>query len=314
MKSVARYRPGSTLVIALLLGVIAGACRSEERSAVIATINGIEIRKHDFDGFLSLKMGELTSAETADSIRSQMLDDYIRRRLVLAEAARARLAVTDAELEQAALQNPQIKSSTSSEAARKELINDLLIAKYYNQIILKDVRPSTEEVQHYLEANRARLTDRPSFYVREIRVDSQERAQKLLTAVTEERQDFAEVARLHSQAPSAEQGGLLRFTQGHLPSVLEKAIARLNPGEISPVIQSSYGFHVFKLERRVPVQAHDERRSQLDERRSALIEELIGRKNEEAVEAAVARLVSSSSIQIVPSSLGFTYSGKLGHN
>jgi parvulin-like peptidyl-prolyl isomerase len=293
---------------------IPGCNRNADRSAVIARVNGTDVHKSEFDRFLSLKMGDLTGSELPDAIRSQMLDEYVTRRIVLVEAGRANLSVTDAELEQASVQNPQMKSTASSEDARAELINDLLVEKYYHQVVLKDVKVSTDEVQQYLEANKGRLTDRPAFYIREIRVDTEAEANRLLVEIGEGERDFGEIARLHSQAPSAEQGGLARYSEGQLPSVLDKTIAKLAPGDVSPVVQSSYGYHIFKLERRVQLHAPDERRSQLDERRSALIEELIARKNQEAVDQGIARIVSSADIEIHPTALGFTYSGKLRHN
>ena len=300
--------------LALALSSVHGCGRGTDRSAVIATVNGTDIHKSEFDSFLSIKMGELTGSELSDAIQSQMLDEYITRRIVLGEASRASLSVTDAELEQASVQNPQMKSTASSNAARSELINDLLIEKYYHQVMLKDVKVSTDEMQQYLDANKDRLTDRPAFYIREIRVDTQAEADRLRAEVTESKRDFGEIARLHSQAPSAEQGGLARYSEGQLPSVLDKTIARLGPGDVSPVVQSSYGYHIFKLERRIQVHAPDERRSQLDERKSNLIEELIARKNQEVVDRGIALMISSASVEIHASVLGFTYSGKLRHN
>src|ERR1051325_1897547 len=136
----------------------------------IATVNGSEIRRTDFDRFLALKLGEFTSADSPDALRSQMLDEYIRRRLALDEAAREGLSINDTEIEQAAQENPQVKSAAATADTREELARDLLVEKYYRQVLLRDVRVSPEEVQQYIEQNQSRLTDRPGFYVREIRV------------------------------------------------------------------------------------------------------------------------------------------------
>jgi parvulin-like peptidyl-prolyl isomerase len=290
-------------------------CRGAgDRLPVIATVNGNEIRRADFERFLTLKLGELTSTETPDALRSQMLDEYIRRRLALEEAARAGLSINDAEIEQAAQENPHVKSTAATADTREELSRDLLVEKYYRQVLLRDVRVSPEEAQQYIEQNQSRLTDRPGFYVREIRVQSQADAERLRGEVTEGHRDFAAVARLHSDAPNAEQGGLARYEEGQLPDILERAIKPLRPGDVSPVIQSSYGFHMFKLERRVQPHPVDERRSQLDDRRAQLTQELIARKNQQAVDAALERLTSQADIKIDDSTLGFTYTGQLRHN
>lgn len=301
--------------VCLLLAVLVAGCRStSDGSPVIATLNGQEIHRNEFESFIVFKVGDITSSETADSLRSQMLDEYIRRRLVLGEAARAGLSVTITEVEQAAQESPQIKAAAAAADTREELMHDLLVQKYYRQVLLRDVRVSDEEIQKYIEQNQTRLTDKPGFFVREIRVQSKAEADALHRQVTEERRDFAAVARLRSDAPNAETGGLARYEEGQLPDVLEKAIQPLRPGDVSPVIESGYGFHIFKLERRVQPHAIEERRSQLDDRRTQLAEELIARRNQQAVDAALDRLVSEAGVKIHDSTLGFTYTGQLRHN
>jgi parvulin-like peptidyl-prolyl isomerase len=288
--------------------------RVHDSTPVIGSVNGHQIHRSAIESFMKVKMGELTLGDAPDSLRSQMLDEYIRRRLVLDEAARQGLSITDAEIEQAVQDNPQTRSAAAQEEARREFASDLLVAKYYRQVVLRDVRVSPEEAQSYIEQNRARLVESPVSYVREIRVENREEAERLRRDIAEGKQDFAEAARQHSQAPNAEQGGLMGYAKGQLPEVLEKAIDPLKPGDVSPVVQSSFGFHIFKLEQRTQPRAPDDKRSQSDERRSQLIEEAIERKNQHAVDDAIDRLVSSAAITINTSALGFTYVGRLGHN
>src|SRR6185503_2415042 len=203
-----------------------------------------------------------------------------------------------AEMEQTAQDNPQMKSTVATAATREELARDLLVEKYYRQVALKDVRVSPEEVQQYIEKNQSRLTDRPGFLVREIRVQSREEADKLRREVTEGRRDFASVAKLHSDTPNSDPSGLARYDEGQLPEILEKAIQQLGPGDVSPVIESNYGFHIFKLEQRVLPHAIEERRSQLDDRRAQLTDELVARKNQQAVDNVIARLKENARIKI----------------
>jgi len=303
------------LVCILLVAALPAGCRARgDHSPVIATINAHDIHRDEFERFLASKMGDITTADVSDSIRSQMLDEYLKRWLVLDEAARMGLSVTSAEIEQSAQDNPQMKSSVATAATREEMARDLLVEKYYRQIALRDVRVSPEEVQQYIEKNQSRLTDRPGFLVREIRVQSREESDRLHREVIEGHRDFASIARLHSDAPNAEQNGLTRYDDGQLPDVLERAVQQLRPGDVSPVIESNYGFHIFKLEQRILPHAPEERRSQLDDRRAQLTEELIARRNQQGVDKAIERLISQAKIQITDSALGFPYTGQLRHN
>lgn len=298
-----------------LLLAMAGACRhASDRSPVIATLNSREVHRDEFERFLASKMGDISPAETSDLVRSQMLDEYIKRRLVIDEATRLGLTVTSAEMEESAENNPQMKSTVATEATREEMSRDLLIEKYYRQVALKDVRVSAEEAHQYIEKNQSRLTDRPGFLVREIRVQSRDEAERLRREVTEGRGDFAATARLHSDAPNAVQNGLARYDEGQLPEMLERPLKQLRPGDVSPVIESNYGFHIFKLEQLIVPHSLEERRSQLDDRRAYLTEELIARRNQQAVDKALERLTSEASVQINDAALGFTYSGQLRHN
>lgn len=310
--AVVRRVAGLMLVFCLAAGVF--ACRGSDRSPVIATVNGRDIHRAQFERFLSLKMGEFTSGESPETLRSQMLDEYIRRRLVLDQAARSGITVSEAEIDQAARDDAQLRSTATTPEAREDVIDDLVIEKFYRQVVLRDVRVAPAEIQRYLDENQARLTERAGFYVREIRVQSREAAERVHREVTEGRQEYASAARLQSDAPNAEQGGMARYDEGQLPAVLEKAIRLLRPGEVSPVIQSSFGFHIFKLERRVEAHSLDPRRSQVNERRAQLAEELIARKNQQLVDEALERLASSAAIRINDPALGFTYTGGLRHN
>lgn len=66
---------------------------------------------------------------------------------------------------------------------------------------------------------------------------------------------FAEFARIHSDCPSASQGGNLgQITRGSTVPEFERALARLEPGRAA-IVESRYGFHVVVVERRIDADA-----------------------------------------------------------
>jgi parvulin-like peptidyl-prolyl isomerase len=61
-------------------------------------------------------------------------------------------------------------------------------------------------------------------------------------------EDFASVAAKVSIGPEAHHGGDLGFiTRQIMPEPLDETIFNLPVNKISPIVQSSYGFHIFKV-------------------------------------------------------------------
>ena len=77
--------------------------------------------------------------------------------------------------------------------------------------------------------------------------------------------DFAELAKKVSQDPgSAKQGGLLPFVQrGQLVKEYEDAAFALKEGEMSPVVQSPYGYHIILLKGRKMLEPFEEHRENI---------------------------------------------------
>lgn len=67
--------------------------------------------------------------------------------------------------------------------------------------------------------------------------------------------DFTELAARHSEGPNAAEGGMMGWVErGRLIPEIEQAVFALQPGQISPVVKSTLGYHVFRLEEYRPVQ------------------------------------------------------------
>ena len=68
-------------------------------------------------------------------------------------------------------------------------------------------------------------------------------------------EDFAELAKAHSEGPSKNQGGYLGFFErGRMVKPFEEAAFDLQAGEISEPIRTEFGWHVIKAETRVPAE------------------------------------------------------------
>jgi parvulin-like peptidyl-prolyl isomerase len=71
-------------------------------------------------------------------------------------------------------------------------------------------------------------------------------AQQLLAEIQDGR-DFAEVAKEHSNGPSAPQGGMLgEFPRGMMVPEFDQAAFALEPNTVSEVVETAFGFHIIK--------------------------------------------------------------------
>jgi parvulin-like peptidyl-prolyl isomerase len=137
-----------------------------------------------------------------------------------------------------------------------------LIARYVDSVLLADVEISDEQALLYYEANPEEFKHPPQVKLRMVLVEvspqasqaavDAARAQAEAAAVRVRRgEDFASVAREVSTDPSAQRGGELGWVRaGLLLPQLEVAVWGLQVKEVSEVLRSPKGFHLFQVEER----------------------------------------------------------------
>jgi peptidyl-prolyl cis-trans isomerase C len=107
--------------------------------------------------------------------------------------------------------------------------------------------------------------------------EAERRATEVLAQARAPGADFAALAREYSQDPgSAKRGGDLGFFErGRMAPEFEKAaFALANPGDLSDVVRTSFGFHIIRLEERKPAG-----REPFEKVRDALVQDLVNREN-----------------------------------
>lgn len=79
------------------------------------------------------------------------------------------------------------------------------------------------------------------------REEARRRAEQLRAEAMKPGVDFAAIAQANSDAPDAQQGGDVGvFDRGYMVKSFEDAAFALKVGEISPVIETRFGFHIIK--------------------------------------------------------------------
>ncbi|MDE0396659.1 MAG: peptidyl-prolyl cis-trans isomerase [Candidatus Poribacteria bacterium] len=137
-----------------------------------------------------------------------------------------------------------------------DLVTSAEVEVYYNENQKEFTTPEAVKARHILKKFPDNATD-------EQKAETKTAAEELLETVNAELAagaEFAELAKKHSEGPSAAQGGALRGGNPNLPAgdyfargdmvkpFEEAAFDTLNPGEVSGLVETSYGYHIIKLE------------------------------------------------------------------
>jgi len=327
------------LAVLMLCGWLCG-CRSfstsrsegtDDKSPVIIEINGSPEHSAAFDRFVKARLSDFESQAASnqtdnDQRRSQLLDAFIQRQLIVQAAVEKNIEPTDDEIRDAlesqhkqtsganstnAADSPNSETSEQNQAPlagaerRIEIYNDLLTLKFYRTEVLKNVQVTPQEIEQYYKENSGVYQGKNGFYVREIRVSDDAEAQKVYRSALTKPQDFAVLAKEHSEAPTASGGGLIYYEAQQLPPVLEQAISPLKVGSISRVVKSNYGFHIFKLEQRGDAQPLDKVSKEIEEK-------LLSQKNQALIDEYNKRIITGAKVKIFRDRLGFSYTGSFG--
>ena len=263
------------------------------------------------------QMGAPAPPQTEEFYR-EMLDQVIGAYLLQAEAERRKLTPT---AEQVAAQVQKLRARFPSEEVyrqqlaaqgmtEKDVEEDLARNLAIQSLVAADLGgpgPTEAEERAFYQENRERMKRPAQVRVRHILIGAggdatpeQRQAARQEAAALRARilagEDFAKLAGEASDDPSSRpQGGLLPwFGPGEMVPPFEKAALALEPGAVSEVVESPFGYHVIRLEERraeTPVPFEEAR---------AQIRELLTRRNSrDALRAKVDALRKDAKVEVL---------------
>jgi peptidyl-prolyl cis-trans isomerase C len=130
----------------------------------------------------------------------------------------------------------------------KNLHDELLIKKIVDIALSSAMKRVTlEEAKAYYESHQNDFREPRRIEIRQIVTGTREEMDNVISLM-KKGEKMADLAKKYSKTPDAEDGGILGwFAKGELDEVIENIVFSLKQGEISRVIESSYGFHIFEL-------------------------------------------------------------------
>ena len=266
------------LAFSLLFTLATATCQKLVIDKVIATVGGELVLLSDVEEQHALISAQ--EGQVPEDARCSILDNLLAQKLLLNQSKLDSIEVSDAEVEEQlnarierilTYMNNDVSQFEAyygqsigevKEQFREDLKSQLLTDRMRGQI-MSGVTVTPAEVKKFF--NQIPKDSLPYFnseveigeIVYKPQVNETERKKAIdqldvvRTQILEEGADFAEMAKKWSDDGSARAGGELGWaTRGKYVPEFEAAAFKLENEEISPVIESEFGFHIIQLQER----------------------------------------------------------------
>ena len=261
---------------------VCGSLSAQTDDPIVMVVNGDPVTRSEFEySFNKNNSDGVIDKKTVD----EYVDLFINYKLKVAAALDAKYdTLTSFKTEFAQYRDQQVRPAFVTDADMEAEAH-----KIYNETVEKIGPDGLIRVAHILITAKQQAPQ-SEWDAAKVRIDSIYQALK-------NGADFEELATRLSQDPgSARQGGLLPFVQrGQLVKEFENAAYALQPGEMSGVVQSPYGYHIILMKERKMLepfeQHHDaivrfmEQRNMRDQIASQKVAQLVKESNGQVTEA-----------------------------
>lgn len=283
---------------------------SKPASPTLATVNDQKVTVADFQKTMDLQQWKYGSevgftSERLETFQKQALDILLRETLLLQEASRRHIEVSQNEINQAIA---RMKSHYPKEGDFEKLLEvkgltiqdltelrkkEMTIQKLMAQVTLEELHITDAEVKKYYDSHLSQFKHGERVHARQIVTDSPEKGDALKKKI-DEGVPFEKVAMEYSLSPDAKKGGDLGwFQRGIMPEEFDNICFRLKKGEMSPVIKTPYGYHIFQTLERSPAGLES-----LDTVKEEIRRQLVQESGAEVFQKWYAQLQASSKIEV----------------
>ncbi len=320
-----RWSPFSAAVLATAAVVClgAGACGTNKVSPPLAegfrlddpgrapltvlTVGDFSYTNADFARFARMTLGDSGEGLTAEAA-GRLFEDFIERKLIVGAAAERGFSLSDEEKSRSievfrANRDGTEPEGPAASVSPEDFLESVLVEKYLTDQV-RDIGVGEEEIADYYEAHTDEFLQPERFQVSQILLSAEGKAGQVLDRLRNAgEREFREAARTESEGPEAEKDGLMGvFSLGQLPLDLEKVIFALDEGRISRVVQSAYGYHIFRLDKKL-----ESRLIPVDEAATLIRAKLLEQKNQAAIDAHTASLKTAMKWEVSARNLPFIY-------
>ena len=286
---------------------------------VVARVEGEEVTKSDLEQMIAQmeqNAGQQVPKEQRDEVYRNALDQLITVKLLTREVnsrgIEADGKAVDEQMQKIRSQFPsedEYKKALASRGVTPEKLRaNIETESRVNKMMEKEaasVAPVTEaDIREFYEKNPDRFKQPETVRASHVLIRfppgdeaAGKQARVAIQAVHKQAKagkDFAELAKKHSQDGSAQRGGDLGFfpKDQMVPEFADTAFA-LKPGQISDIVQTTYGYHIIKVtDRRPPTDVP------LEEVTGKVREYLTQQRQQEKAEAFVKVLRDKAKVEV----------------
>ena len=282
---------------------------SKKDPNAVATINGEVVSKSEFEVELSRELQAMEGApprtpEQTEPFKQALLETLIERAVLLQAAKTAQVNVSPDEVDRRVLALASEYPAESFDAAlaqgqttRTELERktreQLIIEKLFDKEVYARVAVTEDQIRRHFDEHVAEYTEPEQVRASQIVVKGLDEAKKLQQALWAGKK-FPDLARRYSLGPEARVGGDLGFfPRGVMPPQFDEVLFKLPAGQVSDVVSTDYGFHLFKV-----MEKKAARKRELAEVRAQIEKHLLGELREKAQKEYVKSLHAGAVVAV----------------
>jgi peptidyl-prolyl cis-trans isomerase C len=276
---------GAVLLLAFVLP-LPSALAKDEPDKIAAKVDNRTIDMQTFEQEVAKYMMQYKGAQGnlppgfMQQIRTQAINTLINREVLLQESEKRGIQANKEEVQkgiksvqdrfpsQEKFQEALKNLNLTQKDFEQQYMQQSKIQALLDQEIISKIKIKEDEAKAYFDANSAQFDQKETVRARHILMKVEKTADEKTKAEARKKlaevqkkimagEDFAEMAKQHSQGPSNVKGGDLGyFGKGQMVKPFEEVAFKLAAGEVSDIVETRFGYHLIKVvDRKAPKKA-----------------------------------------------------------